>query len=71
MSYKQFLGGSNIAASFLGMLGSSGSIVKIQNALQLMGGTDENTHTEKMPLQTSNGIAVSLSRDSLETNGEN
>ncbi|XP_050565852.1 centrosomal protein of 162 kDa isoform X2 [Cygnus atratus] len=51
-----------------GMLGSSGSIVKIQNALQLMGGTDENTHAEKMPLQTSNGIAVSLSRDSLETN---
>uniref|UniRef100_A0A8B9BT77 Centrosomal protein of 162 kDa n=1 Tax=Anser brachyrhynchus TaxID=132585 RepID=A0A8B9BT77_9AVES len=51
-----------------GMLGSSGSIVKIQNALQLMGGTDENMHTEKMPLQTSNGIAISLSRDSLETN---
>nr|XP_047935816.1 centrosomal protein of 162 kDa [Anser cygnoides] len=51
-----------------GMLGSSGSIVKIQNALQLMGGTGENMHTEKMPLQTSNGIAISLSRDSLETN---
>ncbi|KAI6071391.1 Centrosomal protein of 162 kDa isoform X2 [Aix galericulata] len=51
-----------------GMLGSSGSIVKIQNTLQLMGGTDENMHAEKMPLQTSNGIAVSLSRDSLETN---
>uniref|UniRef100_A0A8C3C0J9 Centrosomal protein of 162 kDa n=1 Tax=Cairina moschata TaxID=8855 RepID=A0A8C3C0J9_CAIMO len=51
-----------------GMLGSSGSIVKIQNTLQLMGGTDENMHAEKMPLQTSNGIAVSLSRDSLEAN---
>uniref|UniRef100_A0A493TQ91 Centrosomal protein of 162 kDa n=1 Tax=Anas platyrhynchos platyrhynchos TaxID=8840 RepID=A0A493TQ91_ANAPP len=51
-----------------GMLGSSGRIVKIQNTLQLMGGTDENMHAEKMPLQTSNGIAVSLSRDSLETN---
>ncbi|XP_035177776.1 centrosomal protein of 162 kDa isoform X1 [Oxyura jamaicensis] len=51
-----------------GMLRSSGSIVKIQNTLQLMGGTDENMHAEKMPLQTSNGFAVSLSRDSLETN---
>ncbi|KFP99884.1 hypothetical protein N329_04449, partial [Haliaeetus albicilla] len=30
--------------------------------------TDENTHVEKMQLQKSNGVAVSLSRDSLETN---
>ncbi|NXI68510.1 CE162 protein, partial [Anseranas semipalmata] len=51
-----------------GMHGASGNIVKIQNTLQLMGGPDENMHTEKMHLQKSNGVAVSLSRDSLETN---
>ncbi|KFZ53688.1 hypothetical protein N321_11671, partial [Antrostomus carolinensis] len=30
--------------------------------------TDENMHVEKMQLLTSNGVAASLSRDSLETN---
>ncbi|KFV54209.1 hypothetical protein N328_03153, partial [Gavia stellata] len=30
--------------------------------------TDENMHVEKMQLQKSDGVAVSLSRDSLETN---
>lgn len=53
------------------MLGANGSFVKIQNASQPVGETDENTHVEKMQLQKSNGVAVSLSRDSLETNGEN
>uniref|UniRef100_A0A663DXK3 Centrosomal protein of 162 kDa n=1 Tax=Aquila chrysaetos chrysaetos TaxID=223781 RepID=A0A663DXK3_AQUCH len=51
-----------------GMLGANGSFVKIQNASQPVGETDENTHVEKMQLQKSNGVAVSLSRDSLETN---
>ncbi|XP_072711494.1 centrosomal protein of 162 kDa [Ciconia boyciana] len=51
-----------------GMLGTNGSFVKIQNTSQRMGETDENTHVEKMQLQKSNGVAVSLSRDSLETN---
>ncbi|NWW85857.1 CE162 protein, partial [Rhynochetos jubatus] len=50
-----------------GMLGANGSFVKMQNALQAMG-ESENTHGEKMQLQKSNGVAVSLSRDSLETN---
>lgn len=53
------------------MLGANGSFVKIQNASQPVGETDENTHVEKMQLQKSNGVAVSLSKDSLETNGEN
>ncbi|NXL94924.1 CE162 protein, partial [Alectura lathami] len=51
-----------------GILGASGSIVKIQNTLQLMGEAEENMHPEKMQLQKSDGLAVSLSRDSLETN---
>ncbi|XP_064303756.1 centrosomal protein of 162 kDa isoform X1 [Phalacrocorax carbo] len=51
-----------------GMLGANGSFVKIQNTSQPMGETDENVHMEKMQLQKSNGVAVSLSRDSLETN---
>uniref|UniRef100_A0A8C0BBV9 Centrosomal protein of 162 kDa n=1 Tax=Buteo japonicus TaxID=224669 RepID=A0A8C0BBV9_9AVES len=51
-----------------GMLGANGSFVKIQNASQPVGETDENTHVEKMQLQKSNGVAVSLSKDSLETN---
>ncbi|XP_052637556.1 centrosomal protein of 162 kDa isoform X5 [Harpia harpyja] len=50
------------------MLGANGSFVRIQNASQPVGETDENTHVEKMQLQKSNGVAVSLSRDSLETN---
>nr|XP_009482317.1 PREDICTED: centrosomal protein of 162 kDa [Pelecanus crispus] len=51
-----------------GVLGATGSFVKIQNASRPMGETDENMHVEKMQLQKSNGVAVSLSRDSLETN---
>ncbi|KAM6406696.1 centrosomal protein of 162 kDa isoform 2-T2 [Pluvialis apricaria] len=50
------------------MLGGNGSFVKMQNTLQPMGGTDENMQVEKTQLQKSNGVAVSLSRDSLETN---
>ncbi|XP_031466643.1 centrosomal protein of 162 kDa isoform X2 [Phasianus colchicus] len=48
------------------ILEASKSIVK--KALQLTGETDENMHPEKMQLQKSNGVAFSLSRDSLETN---
>ncbi|XP_009581113.1 PREDICTED: centrosomal protein of 162 kDa [Fulmarus glacialis] len=51
-----------------GMLGTNGSFVKIQNTSQPMGETDENMHVEKMQLQKSDGVAVCLSRDSLETN---
>uniref|UniRef100_A0A8D0KXT4 Centrosomal protein of 162 kDa n=1 Tax=Strix occidentalis caurina TaxID=311401 RepID=A0A8D0KXT4_STROC len=51
-----------------GTLGANGSFVKIQNTSQPMGENYENMHVEKMQLQKSNGIAVSLSRDSLETN---
>ncbi|CAM9956439.1 unnamed protein product [Bubo scandiacus] len=51
-----------------GMLGANGSFVKIQNTSQPMGENYENIHVEKMQLQKSNGVAVSLSRDSLETN---
>ena len=57
----------NIATFFLGMLGANGSFVKIQNTSQPVGETDENMHGEKK----SDGVAVSLSRDSLDTNGEN
>uniref|UniRef100_G1NLT5 Centrosomal protein of 162 kDa n=1 Tax=Meleagris gallopavo TaxID=9103 RepID=G1NLT5_MELGA len=48
------------------ILEASESIVK--KALQLSGESDENMHPEKMQLQKSNGVAFSLSRDSLETN---
>ncbi|XP_054677055.1 centrosomal protein of 162 kDa isoform X2 [Grus americana] len=51
-----------------GMLGANGSFVKIQNASQPMGESSENMHVEKMQLRKSNGVAVSLSKDSLETN---
>ncbi|XP_010290261.1 PREDICTED: centrosomal protein of 162 kDa [Phaethon lepturus] len=51
-----------------GMLGANGSCVKLQNTSQPMGESDENKHAEKIQLQKSNGVAVSLSRDSLETN---
>nr|XP_021139659.1 centrosomal protein of 162 kDa isoform X3 [Columba livia] len=47
-----------------GMLGATGNFVKIQNASQPTEEIDE-----KMQLQRSNGDLVSLSRDSLETNG--
>ncbi|KAF1538748.1 hypothetical protein FQV10_0013518, partial [Eudyptes schlegeli] len=51
-----------------GMCGANGSFVKIQNNSQPMGETEENMHVEKVQLQKSNGVGVSLSRDSLETN---
>ncbi|NWV11473.1 CE162 protein, partial [Ptilonorhynchus violaceus] len=51
-----------------GMLGANGNFVKIQNTSQPMEESYENMHVEKMQLQKSNGDAVSLSRDSLETN---
>ncbi|XP_074437346.1 centrosomal protein of 162 kDa [Larus michahellis] len=51
-----------------GTRGPNGSFVKMQNASQPMGETDENMHVEKLQLQKSNGVAVPLSRDSLETN---
>ncbi|KAM9267788.1 centrosomal protein of 162 kDa isoform 3-T4 [Cariama cristata] len=51
-----------------GMLGASGSFVKIQNTSQPVGESCENKQVEKMQLQKSNGVAVSLSRDSLEAN---
>ncbi|NXW00756.1 CE162 protein, partial [Fregetta grallaria] len=51
-----------------GMLGTNGSFVKIQNTSQPMGETDGNMHVEKTQLQKSDEVAVSLSRDSLETN---
>ncbi|NXQ87940.1 CE162 protein, partial [Nyctibius grandis] len=51
-----------------GMLGANGSFIKTQNTSQPMGETDENMHVEKMQLQKSDGVAVSFSRDSLETN---
>ncbi|NWH57324.1 CE162 protein, partial [Geococcyx californianus] len=51
-----------------GMLGANGTFVKVQNASQTMGESDENMHVEKMQLQKSNGVAASLSKDSLETN---
>ncbi|NXL27241.1 CE162 protein, partial [Glaucidium brasilianum] len=51
-----------------GMLGANGSFVKIQNPSRPVGENDDNMHVEKMQLQKSNGVDVSLSRDSLETN---
>lgn len=56
---------------FLGMFEASRSFVKIQNTSQTKGESDEDTHVEKMQLEKSNGVAVSLSRVSLEANGEN
>ncbi|NXY71594.1 CE162 protein, partial [Glareola pratincola] len=51
-----------------GMHGANGSFIKMQNTSQPMGETDENMHVEKMLLQKSSGVAISLSGDSLETN---
>ncbi|NXB10723.1 CE162 protein, partial [Cnemophilus loriae] len=51
-----------------GMLEANGTFVKIQNTSQPVGESHENMDVEKMQLQKSNGDAVSLSRDSLETN---
>ncbi|NXJ96023.1 CE162 protein, partial [Corythaixoides concolor] len=52
----------------VGMLGANGSFVKIQNTSQPTGERCGNMHVEKVQHQNSNGVAVSLSRDSLETN---
>ncbi|XP_061845435.1 centrosomal protein of 162 kDa isoform X2 [Colius striatus] len=51
-----------------GMPGANRSFVKIKNTTQPVGETDGNMQVEEMQLHKSNGIAVSLSRDSLETN---
>ncbi|XP_025976904.2 centrosomal protein of 162 kDa isoform X2 [Dromaius novaehollandiae] len=51
-----------------GMFGSNGSFVKLRKTSQPVGEADKNTHAEKMLFQKSNGVSVSLSRDSLETN---
>ncbi|NXC94229.1 CE162 protein, partial [Certhia familiaris] len=51
-----------------GMLQANGNFVKMQNTSQPVGETHENMDVEKMQLQKTNGDAVSLSRDSLETN---
>ncbi|NWX53980.1 CE162 protein, partial [Promerops cafer] len=51
-----------------GMLEANGSFVKMQSTSQPMGESHENMDVEKMQLQKSNEDAVSLSRDSLETN---
>jgi len=59
----------NFATFLLEILEARESIIK--KALQLTEETDENMHPEKMQLQKSNGVTFSLSRDSLETNGEN
>ncbi|KAM9383605.1 centrosomal protein of 162 kDa [Phaethornis superciliosus] len=51
-----------------GMLGANRSFVKTQNTSQLVGEAGDSMHVEKMQLEKSNDVAVSLSRDSLETN---
>ncbi|KAM9018498.1 centrosomal protein of 162 kDa isoform 4-T5 [Ara ararauna] len=51
-----------------GMLEASRSFVKIQNTPQTKGESYENMHVEKMQLEKSNEVAVSLSRVSLEAN---
>uniref|UniRef100_A0A8C3NKT6 Centrosomal protein of 162 kDa n=1 Tax=Geospiza parvula TaxID=87175 RepID=A0A8C3NKT6_GEOPR len=56
----------NIATFFPGMLEANGNFLKMQNTSQPVGESHENMDVEKM--QKSNGDAVSLSRDSLETN---
>ncbi|NWZ99688.1 CE162 protein, partial [Nesospiza acunhae] len=51
-----------------GMLETNGNFLKTQNTSQPVGEGHENTDVKKMQLEKSNGDAVSLSRDSLETN---
>nr|XP_030123403.3 centrosomal protein of 162 kDa isoform X3 [Taeniopygia guttata] len=51
-----------------GMLEANGNFVKMRNTSQPVGESNENMDVEKMQLQKSSGDAVSLSRDSLETN---
>ncbi|KAL9864133.1 centrosomal protein of 162 kDa isoform 1-T1 [Geothlypis trichas] len=51
-----------------GTLETNGNFVKMQNTSQPVGEGHENMDVEKMQLEKNNGDAVSLSRDSLETN---
>ncbi|KAM4679563.1 centrosomal protein of 162 kDa isoform 5-T9 [Amazona ochrocephala] len=51
-----------------GMLEASRSFVKIQSTSQTKGESCETMHVEKMQLEKSNEVAVSLSRVSLEAN---
>ncbi|NXC79787.1 CE162 protein, partial [Cercotrichas coryphoeus] len=51
-----------------GILEANGNFVKMQKTSQPVGESHENMEVEKMQLQKSNGDAVVLSRDSLETN---
>ncbi|XP_054135171.1 centrosomal protein of 162 kDa isoform X2 [Melozone crissalis] len=51
-----------------GMLEANGNFLKVQNTSQPVGEGHENMDVEKMQLEKSNEDAVSLSRDSLETN---
>ncbi|NXF19538.1 CE162 protein, partial [Rhodinocichla rosea] len=51
-----------------GMLETNGNFLKMQNTSQPVGESHEDMDVEKMQLEKSNGDAVSLSRDSLETN---
>ncbi|XP_039915495.1 centrosomal protein of 162 kDa isoform X1 [Hirundo rustica] len=51
-----------------GMLEGNGNFVKMQDTLQPVGESHENMDVERMQLQNRHGDAVSLSRDSLETN---
>ncbi|NXW80672.1 CE162 protein, partial [Hirundo rustica] len=51
-----------------GMLEGNGNFVKMQDTLQPVGESHENMDVERMQLQSRHGDAVSLSRDSLETN---
>lgn len=55
---------------FLGMLGTNGSFLKSQKSSQPLAETDEGARVEMMQLQKNDGVSVSLSRDSLETNGK-
>ncbi|TFK12623.1 Centrosomal protein of 162 kDa [Platysternon megacephalum] len=49
-----------------GMLGTNGSFLKSQKDSHPIMEVDEEAHTGKMQLQKSDGVSVSLSRDSLE-----
>ncbi|NXP28197.1 CE162 protein, partial [Scytalopus superciliaris] len=51
-----------------GILGASGSFFKKENTSQPVGESYENVHVEKVQLQKSNEVVVTLSRDSLEIN---
>ncbi|NXQ48626.1 CE162 protein, partial [Catharus fuscescens] len=51
-----------------GILEANENFVKIQNPSLPVGESHENMDVEKLQLQKSNGDAVALSRDSLETN---